>query len=246
MNSSSGISGIYSNLSELSSIRSGSYYKLAKKYYGNSASSSSEASDSKASERVSRTEYDYKNRDYKINIQSTATSKDSASTIAGTEKSAESLKDSVAALNRRGKDSVFTQADGAYDNDKIYSAVSAFAKDYNSVVSAASKSDSSSISNAASSMVNTTKVNSKLLSQVGITVGSDNKLYVDEEIFNNADMSKVQTLFNGNGSYGYQVGVSASMIDAAAQLEASKANTYTASGSYSYNFNAGDLYNMSV
>ncbi len=245
LSSSSLTSGIYSSLSDLANIRSGSFYKLAKKYYATMDSSSS-SSDVTTNTRTSRMEYDYKNHDYKANLESTATSKDSTSTIASTEKSAQSLKDSAAALVEKGTKSVFTQTDGQYDTDKIYDAVSTFVNDYNSVISAAGKSDSTSVSNAVSSMVNTTNVNSKLLSQIGITVGSDKKLSIDEETFKSADMSKVQSLFNGNGSYGYQVELQASMINSAAQLEASKANTYTGTGTYSYNYNVGNLFNQSI
>ena len=51
---------------------------------------------------------------------------------------------------------------------------------------------------------------------------------------------------NGNGSFGYQTEVKASMIDSAASLEAGRSNTYTGRGSYSYNFNAGNLFNQSI
>ena len=242
---SSVTSGIYGSLSELASIRSGSYYKLAKKYYGMS-SSSSDVSGTGVSDRVSRMDYDYKNGDYKINLQSTSTSGDSVSTIADTEKNAQNLKDSVAALTQKGTGSVFKRTGGEYDTDKIYDAVSSFVNDYNNMLSAASKSASTSVSNAASSMTTTTAVNSKLLSRIGITIGSDNKLAIDEDTFRNSDMSNVESLFNGSGSYGYQVGVNASMIYSAAQLEASKSNTYTVSGTYSYNFNVGSLFSQSV
>ena len=246
-------SSIYGNLAELSSIRSGSYYKLAKKYYASSSSDSSSVQNVKT-ERVDRTEYDYKRGDYKVNLDkedsatssSISTSKDKTSVIADVEDSAQKLKTSADALVKTGKASVFTQTDGEYDTDKIYSAVSDFVKNYNSAVSAAGSSESTSVSNAVKSMTNKTFVNSRLLASVGITADSSNKLSVDEKTFKAADMDKVKELFNGNGSYGYQISASASMIDYAAQNEASKSNTYNSVGAYSNNYNVGYLFDQAL
>lgn len=248
LNTSSVTSGIYNSLSELSSIRSGSYYKIAKKYYGSSQADTA-SSDTAVKQRTSRMDYDYKNGDYKVNLDnssSTSTSKDTVSTIAGVEKSAKDLKSAADKLVQSGSESVFKQTAGKYDTDKIYDAVNNFASAYNDVITKASASDSSSIENAAKSMKNATAVNAKALSKIGITIGSDNKLSVDEKTFKAADMNSVKSLFNGNGSFGYQTEVKASMIDSAASLEAGRSNTYTGRGSYSYNFNAGNLFNQSI
>ena len=231
LNTSSVTSGIYNSLSELSNIRSGSYYKLAKKYYGSSQADTA-SSDTAVKKRTSRMDYDYK--------------KDTVSTIAGVEKSAKNLKSAADKLVQRGSESVFKQTAGEYDTDKIYDAVNNFASAYNDVITKASASDSSSIENAARSMKNATAVNAKALSKIGITIGSDNKLSVDEKTFKAADMNSVKSLFNGNGSFGYQTEVKASMIDSAASMEAGRSNTYTGRGSYSYNFNAGNLFNQSI
>ena len=243
LNTSSVTSGIYNSLSELSNIRSGSYYKLAKKYYGSSQADTA-SSDTAVKKRTSRMDYDYKKGDYKVNLDnssSTSTSKDTVSTIAGVEKSAKNLKSAADKLVQRGSESVFKQTAGEYDTDKIYDAVNNFASAYNDVITKASASDSS-----ARSMKNATAVNAKALSKIGITIGSDNKLSVDEKTFKAADMNSVKSLFNGNGSFGYQTEVKAAMIDSAASMEAGRSNTYTGRGSYSYNFNAGNLFNQSI
>lgn len=250
LNTSSVTSGIYNSLSELSNIRSGSYYKIAKKYYGSSQADTA-SSDTAVKQRTSRMDYDYKKGDYKVNLDnssstSTSTSKDTVSTIAGVEKSAKNLKSAADKLVQSGSESVFKQTAGEYDTDKIYDAVNNFASAYNDVITKASASDSSSIENAVKSMKNATAVNAKALSRIGITIGSDNKLSVDEKTFKAADMNSVKSLFNGNGSFGYQTEVKASMIDSAASLEAGRSNTYTGSGLYSYNFNAGNLFNQSI
>ena len=54
-------------------------------------------------------------------------------------------------------------------------------------------------------MTKTTSVNSKLLSEAGITVGTDNKLSFDQDKLDKADISAVQTLFKGYGSFASQL-----------------------------------------
>ena len=222
--SSSNILGI--SLTDYASIRSGSYYKLMKTYYSDSDASTS-----------------------------TATSKDSTATLARIETTAENMKDSADDLLAKGTSSVFnkissTDADGkttyGYDTDAIYKKVNAFVNDYNDLLDEAGDSSVTGILTATSSMVNSTKTNANLLSSIGITIGSDNKLSVDEETFKAADMDTVNSLFNSTGSYGYQISAQASMIDYYAQNEASKANTYSSTGTYTYNYTTGDLYNSTT
>lgn len=80
------------------------------------------------------------------------------------------------------------------------------------------------------SLTATTNGNETLLKAIGITVKADNKLSIDEDTFKKADMSKVEALFKGNTSYGYQVGLRTSLIDYYAGREA---DTYNKYGSYS-------------
>lgn len=240
-------SSIYGSLAELSNIRSGSYYKVAKKYYSQISSGDSTEQAVKPG-RIDRTEYDYKRGDYKVNLDtkdsSVSTSKDKTSVIAGVEDTAGKLKASSDTLLKTGTDSVFARTGGKYDTDKIYSAVSDYVKNYNNMLSAAGNSSSSAVSNAVRNITNNTFVNSKLLASVGITADSNNKLSVDEKTFKAADMDKVKNLFNGNGSYGYQVSAGASMIEYAAKNEALRSNTYNSAGSYTYNYNSGYMFNQ--
>lgn len=218
-------SGIYSSLSELSSIRSGSYRKLLNKYY------SSDSDTQKKLKSVS---------------SSLSTSKSSTETLANVRKSAEAVKTSVNALTDKSAQSVFAEKDGEYDKDRIYDAVSNFVSSYNNLIGKASDSGSSSIDNTLKNMTNNAKANSKMLGNIGISIGSDNKLTLDKDAFMKADMNKVKSMLGSTGSFGYQAGTSASMIDYAAQNEAAKSNTYTSVGNYSYNYNAGSLYNYGL
>ena len=203
--------------SDYATIQNGSYTKLMKAYY------TKEASGDSSSSSVSAT---------------TSTSKDSSKTLANIESAAEDLKKASETLRTNGDKSLFTKKqttdkDGKvsyeYDTDKIYKAVSDFVDSYNK-----------------KSMVNLTKANSNMLSSVGITIGTDNKLSVDETAFKKADMNTVKSLFHTTGGFGYQTSVQAGMIESYAKSEAEKANTYNKSGLYTYNYTTGEIYNTTT
>lgn len=218
------------NYSDYATIRNGSYHKLLSAYYD----------DGRKVEGITN---------------SVSTSKDDTKTLARLEDKAENMSDSADALLATGKKSLFnkvttTDEQGVkttdYDKDAIYKAVNQFVSDYNSLIDEAGDSNTTSILRAAKTMVNYSKVNQNLLAKVGITIGSDNKLSIDEEAFKKADMTKVKSLFQDRGSYGYQISTQASLIDSYAKSESAKANTYGKSGTYTYNYNTGELYNSVI
>lgn len=224
-------------LSDYAAIKNGSYGKLMKAYYAKDSSDSTSVSSAN-----------------KNNTKTTSTAADTTETLAKIQKSADGLKESADALITKGKDSVFKEKDittkdengvetttKGYDTDAIYSAVSDFVKDYNELLDNAGDANSTNVLNKTLSLVNMTAANEKLLSEVGITVGEDNSLSIDEKAFKSSDMSTVKTLFNGNGSYAYRASAQASLIDFAADNESNKANTYTMNGTYSNNYSMGSI-----
>jgi len=223
------------NYSDYATIRNGSYYKLMKAYYTTGAS-----------DEISSIAKDETN---------TSTSKDDTKTIARIESASDDMKAAADALLENGTKSLFktervTDKEGnvttQYDTDKIYKAVSKFVDEYNSLVDEASESKTSNISGAAERLVKMTGYNEKMLEKVGITVDEDNHLKIDEKTFKAADMATVKGLFNERGGYGYQVSAQSSMINYYAENEASKSNTYTSSGTYTYNYSNGNLYSEGI
>ena len=59
-------------------------------------------------------------------------------------------------------------------------------------------------------------------------------------------MGKVKTMFADNSYYGTEVKRQASRAESYAKSEAAKANTYQKSGSYTYNYRTGELYNSKI
>lgn len=221
------------NYNDYATIRNGSYTKLLKAYYAKEESGESGESA----------------------IGSTSTSKDSTALLARIESASDDLSNAADKLRKNGNGSLFrkeqvTDEKGnvsyGYNTDKIYKAVSEFADSYNHMIEEGADSNTKSILRATKSLVNLTKANANLLGKVGITIGTDNKLSVDEAVFKKADMDTVKSLFHSTGGYGYQTEVQAGMIQNYAKAEAEKANTYGKTGMYTYNYATGTLYNTTT
>ncbi len=224
-----GTSGSSFSLSDYALIKSGSYGKLMKAYYSQGDESSSK--NSAVSKLVS------------------GSSTDQATTITALKSSSEKLSKAAQELTATGKDSLFVEKDittkdengvesttKGYDKDTIYKKVSEFVDSYNSVLSAAGKSDNSKVLSTGANMTTMTAANEDMLAKVGITIGDDNKLSIDEKAFKEADMSSVKTMFNGVTSFAYDVQTKASFINMYAKEDAAKT-----SGIYAQNA----LYNNS-
>lgn len=213
----SAMANMYQNLNELASVKSGSYYKLARSYYA-------------------------KENEQTVKKENTSTSKSSTKELAEQEKAATELIESSKALYK--SNSLWKKDDeGNYNRDKIYQAVSTFIDDYNQTIKESASSEVTGIAHAAAALVNANRSNSSLLDKIGISMDSSNyKLSISEETFKKADIGKIKSLFSGTGSYAYQMGAQASMIQNYAQLEASKANTYTKGGSFGATHANGSIY----
>ncbi len=210
--STSNILGI--DLAEYSSITRGSYSKLIKAYY----------------------------EKYGNDGDSTGSTDSKSDTIAKTtlKSNANELYEAANALVTNGKDSVFKKVETTdaetgettkgYDKDKIYEAVNSMVEAYNSLVEKSTDSDNNSVLRQTLHMINSTASNGSLLADVGISIGADNKLSIDEEAFKNADMSTVKTLFNGSSSLGGKIQSAASNIYMNVNNSLGNSNYYTSSG----------------
>ena len=217
------------DLTTYAQIRTGSYGKLLKAYYAKTTDSdaTSTASTSKSSD------------------SSTTTSKDSTKTLAKIEESAEDVTDAVDALKKSSTFSKTVGSDGttSYDVDGIYDKVSDFVDSYNALLKQGTASKTSKISSAADTLEQITADKETELSKIGISVSEeDGSLSLDEDTFKKADMGTVKSLLGTTGNYGYQISLQASMMESYAKSESYKSNTYTGSGQYTYNYNAGQIY----
>lgn len=167
------------------------------------------------------------------------------------ESDAKSVEKSVAALQETGDKSLFnevtkTDENGnkttGYDTDAIYKAVKNFTDSYNSLIDEVGNSNTKSILRAGASMVNVTEANRKSLSDIGISIGADNKLTIDEEKFKKADMSKVKAMFADNSYYGTEVKLTGRPCRVFMQREwPAKAEYLSEIRSYTYNYRTANF-----
>ncbi|MBP3339956.1 MAG: hypothetical protein J6L69_11200 [Lachnospiraceae bacterium] len=216
-----------SMLSDYYSIKNGSYKKLLTAYYAMDDDKSDKTASTDKSDTLSK----LLNKN-----KSTSTAKDSSEVLVGIEEAANGLKEAANTLLDKKK------TDSVYNTDNLYNNVKAFVDSYNGVIDAAKDTNTNSISKNLDSMINQTNVNKKMLANIGIEIGEDNKLSVNKDKLASADVETVKSMLGSVGSYGYRVSASASMINFNAQYEASRANTYTANGTYSNNYSTGGLY----
>ncbi|MGN1148361.1 MAG: hypothetical protein ACI4TB_08055 [Lachnospiraceae bacterium] len=221
--SKSGSLGNLNFLSDYASIKNGSYGKLMKAYYSKDDTSKEVSSIA-----------DKKNK------TTNSTSADTTKTLAKVQEATDSLKESADALLETGKKSVFKEDE---ITEEAYKAVSQFVSDYNTTLNATDDVNSTSILNRTLSLTTATAANEKSLAAVGITINEDNSLSIDKDTFMKADAGTVKNLFNSTGSYAYRVSAQSSLINFAADNEASKAATYDFTGSYSNNYNTGNIFN---
>lgn len=110
--------------------------------------------------------------------------------------------------------------DYSADNiDELYDKVSAFVKDYNSMMKAASKSNNSEVKAQANALNDYTYQNYKLFAKVGITMNADRTLSIDEDTFKkvnektgSTNVPTLTTLFKGIGSFADKAADRASTI----------------------------------
>lgn len=239
---SSNSSGMSSMLGDYMAIRNGSYGKLLKAYYSEQdksvkkSASTYKDSTKKKLEALADSEEVKK---YK-NTQSDASSlKSAASSLRSSSKLFEQVSQTTTDENGEEK----TVMD--YDRDAISSAVKTFVKAYNSTIKSAYEQDSSVVQKKAASMVSETSSNKSMLARVGITIGKDNQLEVDDEKLKTASVSTLKTLFKGSGSYASNIerkaSDMASMTEQLAKSASSTKTNYNRNGNYS-SFATGGIY----
>lgn len=225
-NSTSSIfGGLESSINNLAQIRSGSYAKLVKSYYSKYDSEGNLKSDSD-----------------KKSIKS----KEKVSNLSGIRNDSSSLNKAADALLAKGKNSLWEQIETTdeegkvtkdYDRDKIYNAIDNFAKAYNDLVDSGQEAEGMGVLTQVAAMVTTSAKTASTLGKAGITIDSKNHLNVDEDFLKNkATMSYVKDLFNGTGSYAYQIATKASMTNSYASTnlaDITGKKSYTSQGSYS-------------
>lgn len=236
---SSSTSSLNNFFSDYASIKNGSYGKLLKAYYSETAGGALKSA--------------AKNNISKVKDGLGSMTSEETRAYAMVEKDADTLKGAADGLLDKSlfhkKDITVKDGNGTesttrdYDKNSIYQAVNAFVNSYNTLMTSAKDTEDATLQRRVESLGNKTLGSSKALQAVGITIGEDGRLSLDKDTFMKSDMLRVKSLFNENGSYGYQVSAQASLINYAADSAVEKGSAYSVGGTYSSTFRTGNLFN---
>ena len=232
------MSTFYSNLSQYGSIRNSSYAKATKAYYKKIASEEKEVTTGK---EYRKDRYSTKKKPNTIDKTS-----DTYVELSNVKAKATKLKESADKLTDTGKNTLFAE-NKPVDTEAVLKAVKEFASNYNDTKKVLHATSNSAVKSIENSMTKMTDVMKKSLDKVGVTVGDDGKLAVDEEKLKNADMKQVKSLFNGSGSYAGIISSTASraISQASNQMNQTSGNLYGSNGYYN-NYNNFSFFNSYV
>lgn len=151
----------------------------------------------------------------------------------GTYESEKKLSSDAANLSKSA--SVLASASKAdfEDKDKLLSNVKNFVEDYNTTVDSLQKSESVDALKKGVYMTNTAKAYSSALGRIGLRVGTDNKITLNEDTLKNADTNAVKSLLGGTYSFTSKAAGKANQISKAANLKAQVVN-YNQEGKFDF------------
>lgn len=208
------------SLSDYAAIKNGSYKKLMSAYYSSDASKGTESTTDTSSlvKSLSTTSSD-------------ATSLAERTSALLDDKSLYEKKDVVKKDEKTGEKTTTND----YDWDKITDKVKKFIDAYNDTIEDAGESTTRGVLQNALWMTKTTAQNKNLLSQIGISVGGNNKLQLDEDELKKASMSTIKSVFASSTGYASQIQYKALQISNAAQ---SSASAYSKNGKYNTSYSS--------
>lgn len=211
MNKEQGLS-----LGDYAAIKNGSYGKLMKAYYKNQSTSNQTGNKTSTKSSLSMVK----------------------SEAEGLKKSAHTLMNSnlweKKTITTKNEDGTTTEKKD-YDRDAITKAIKSFADSYNNVLDKAGDSTNKNVLRSGVGMTEVTnRTASGMFGKVGIKIGVDNKLTVDEDKLKSADISDLKTLFSGNGSFADQIMTKASAMSRATE---NSSGIYTRNATYSSELN---------
>ncbi len=196
LSSSSG-TGNLNFFSDYASIKSGSYGRLMKAYYGRQDSgTTANGTKTNTSNVLDRILEERKHPKVSKEVQEA-----NSNLTTGIS----NLKKSVSALQN---DNTFTNTEnGQTAVDKVASAMKNYVSEYNNVVSASKRSTMTNKTAYVANMMKSTAANADKLAEIGVRINYDGTLQLNEGKLKSTDLSKVQDLFSSDDlmSYGSTV-----------------------------------------
>lgn len=217
------------SLSDYYMIKNGTYKKLMKAYYANDKTSKSGDTDTDDSEETSQTSAKKESKAL-VNIKTNAASLNNSLEDLRKSSLYEPKKDKAGNVVKDEK------GNAVYDRDKVTSSIKSFVESYNAYIKSSDDVENTSVLKKSLKMTQMTAKNAKLLSEIGIKIGENNTLSIDEDKLKEAKLTTISSLFSGSGSYGDQIQNAARQSFKIANSQAyqnTHASSYTYKGDYS-------------
>ena len=186
-------SGLAGMLGDYSAIRSGSYGKLMKSYYGEQSSSISRGSSSSRSKNV-----------LDEIIEERRNPKESKEVSAANSKLSTSVSTFKNALGTLQSENTYKDTENGLDaRSKVENALKSYVSAYNDAVTTAKKSTNMNMTSNVAGAMGATKESVEALGELGITMNHDGTLAFDVKKFKTIELSTVKDAFDGNAALSY-------------------------------------------
>lgn len=160
----------------------------------------------------------------------------------------EKLAANAKSLNGYAGDLAVGGLDLYKNSEKSVSAVKNFVDSYNSTLDSLKDSENTKALEKGVQMINSTKAYARTLKRIGISVGSDNRMSIDEDKLKASSPLTMKSLFSGNYSLANRIADKASYIHRTAALNSSNLPTYNSKGTKTdyYNQLSAMMFNSKV
>ncbi len=186
-------SGLAGMLGDYSAIRSGSYGKLMKSYYGEQSSSISRGSSSSRSKNV-----------LDEIIEERRNPKESKEVSAANSKLSTSVSTFKNALGTLQSENTYKATQNGLDaRSKVENALKSYVSAYNDAVTTAKKSTNMNMTSNVAGAMGATKESVEALGELGITMNHDGTLAFDVKKFKTIELSTIKDAFDGNAALSY-------------------------------------------
>lgn len=186
-------SGLAGMLGDYSAIRSGSYGKLMKSYYGEQSSSISRGSSSSRSKNV-----------LDEILEERRNPKESKEVSAANSKLSTSVSTFKNALGSLQSENTYKDTENGLDaRSKVENALKSYVSAYNDAVTTAKKSTNMNMTSNVAGAMGATKESVEALGELGITMNHDGTLAFDAKKFKTIEIDTVKNVFDGNAALSY-------------------------------------------
>ena len=208
MGSNNGLAGL---VGDYNSIKSGSYGKLLKSYYGQSTSGTSgtSSSNSNITEKIIE-----ERRNPTVSKEVSTANATLSSAVSSMTSSLSSLQDAATYKDTEG---------GSSGQAKAANAVKSYVSAYNDAIESSKKSTMTNVSKNLAGVMKASTANADKLKEIGITINRDGSLNLDEKKLAAADADTIKSIFDGEDAMSYGSSVASRMNRVSSYVSASTA-----------------------